>query len=408
MIDLEHSPLGGSSANRFMTCAGSFLMHREQLRNGEFEEVTSEFAELGTGAHELGAKAIACAVEPYEFLGEEFNGFLAGWPDGIDLDAVSVYFNLCMGILESARERRPSMRRFLLEETIHLPEIHPLLKGTVDFAFWSALDGVDIVDYKNGEGVGVPVVNNRQLLYYAFLAIMSDPWLRAADRETPVRLRIVQPNFYGLYEDPDIWTVTLGFVIDWGHNELLPTMNRLMVEQDILREDFVLGSHCQFCPVTLECPLMQEAYEAYASADEDFIAMLTNEELDRFYAQREAVNRFKTVLERVIYARKVAGAAITSAKLVEKKTARVWRPGAQEALKARFGEKVMTKPEVKSPAQVEKLSSDAKDFVLEWAYKPQAGQLTIAPLSDPRPEAKPRTNAEVFKAHQVAPEDMGF
>lgn len=408
MIDLEHSPLGGSSANRFMTCAGSFLLHREQLRNGEFEEVSSEFAALGTAAHELCAKSVATGMEPYEFLGEEFGGYLAGWPDGISLDAVSVYFNTCVSILQSAKEQNPQRRRFLLEDTIHLPEIHPLLKGTVDFGFWSSLDGVYVIDYKNGEGVAVSVVNNRQLLYYAFLVVMSDPWLRSADRNTPVYLGIVQPNFYGIYEEPEIWIITLGDVIDWGHNELLPAMNRLMITQDIDRSDFVLGSHCQFCPVTLDCPLMQEAFEAYATADEDFIAMLTNEELDRYYTMREAVNRFKTVLERVIYARKITGSEIPSAKLVEKKTARVWRPGAQTALVARFGEKAMTKPEAKSPAQIEKLSSDAKAFVLEWAYKPQAGQLTIAPLSDPRPEAKPRTNAEVFQSHAVSVEDMGF
>jgi hypothetical protein len=105
MIELEHSPLGGSAAHRFMNCEGSFLEQRRQIEAGQFENVESEYAKLGTAAHELGAKAIATGMEPYEFLGEEFNGYLAGWPGGISLDAVQVYFSECMGILARRKEQ---------------------------------------------------------------------------------------------------------------------------------------------------------------------------------------------------------------------------------------------------------------------------------------------------------------
>jgi hypothetical protein len=133
MIELEHSPLGGSAAHRFMNCEGSFLLQRELIEAGELENIESEYAKLGTAAHELGAKAIATETEPYEFLGEMFNGYLAGWPGGISLDAVQVYFSECMGIIA----RRKEHGNLLVEKTIHLPEIHPLLRGTVDFGFWS-------------------------------------------------------------------------------------------------------------------------------------------------------------------------------------------------------------------------------------------------------------------------------
>src|SRR5690606_21948307 len=126
-----------------------------------------------------------------EFLGEEFNGYVVGSPGGISLDAVHAYFNECMGILAARKERG----NVLIETTIHLPEIHPLLRGTVDFGFWSSLDGIFLRDYKNGEGVGVAATNNRQLLYYAFLMVMNDAWLRAGPRDTHVSLGIVQPNF---------------------------------------------------------------------------------------------------------------------------------------------------------------------------------------------------------------------
>lgn len=382
-------------------------MQREQIEAGQFENIESEYAKLGTAAHELGAKAIATGLEPYEFLGEEFGGYLAGWPDGISLDAIQVYFSECMGILA----RRKEQGHMLLEETIHLPEIHPLLRGTVDFGFWSMSDGILLRDYKNGEGIGVSAPMNKQLLYYGFLMILKilqDG--HGLPREMPVSLGIVQPNFYGVFEAPDIWETTVGVVLDWGNNDLLPRMKKLSLTRydDVKDADFVPGEHCQFCPVLLDCPKMQEAFVAYAEAEEDFIAMLTDEELDKFYSMREPARRFMKSLETTVHHRLVTGGKIPNAKLVEKRVARVWRPGAHAALKETFGDTAFTSPEVKSPAQIEKLSSRGKEMALEWGYKPESAGLSVAPLTDPRPEAKPRSNAAVFEGHAQSLEEAGF
>lgn len=405
MIELEHSPLGGSAAHRFMNCDGSFLLQRELIEDGQLENVESEYAKLGTAAHELGAKAIATGMEPFEFLGEEFNGYLAGWPDGISLDAVQIYFSECMGILA----RRKEQGHMLLEDTIHLPEIHPLLRGTVDFGFWSMLDGIFLRDYKNGEGIGVSAPGNKQLLYYGYLMvlkILSDG--HQLPREMPVSLGIVQPNFYGIFEAPDIWETTVGFVLDWGETVLIPRMWELTDRVSPDEDDFRPGDWCQFCPVLLECPKMQQAFVEYANADEEFIAMLTDADLDRFYKMREQARRFMKALETTVHHRLVGGSKIPSAKLVEKRVARVWKPGAAAALKAAFGDQAFTSPEIKSPAQIEKLSSRGKELALEYGYKPESAGLSVAPLDDPRPEAKPKTNAEVFKSHGQSLEEAGF
>lgn len=408
MIELEHSPLGGSAAHRFMNCDGSFLLQRELIEAGQLENVESEYARLGVAAHELGAKAIATGTEPYEFLGEMFSGYIAGWPGGISLDAVQVYFSDCMGILARRRE----LGNMLLEDTIHLPHIHPLFKGTVDFGFWSPSDGIWLRDYKNGEGIGVKAPGNKQLLYYGFLMIskiLDDGGDLPLDM--PVSLGIVQPNFYGVFEEPDVWETTVKFVMDWGMNELLPRMNELTntPREAWFHDDaFKPGEWCQFCPVLLDCPKMQKAFIEYANGEEDFIAMLTDEELDGFYSQRENARRFMNALENTVRHRLMSGSAIPSAKLVEKRVNRVWAPGAVAALKAAFGDKAFTEPQVKSPAQIEKLSSRGKALALEYGYKPESHGLSVAPLSDPRPEAKPKTNAEVFKGHAQSLTDAGF
>jgi hypothetical protein len=167
-------------------------------------------------------------------------------------------------------------------------------------------------------------------------------------------------------------------------------------------EDAVPGEHCQFCPVLLECPKMQKAYRTYAEASEDFVTMLTNEELDELYAQRDYARRFSKALETVVHARLMTGSKIPSAKLVAKQTARVWKPGGVAAIQAAFGAKAFKPSEPLSPAGVEKLSSRGKELALEWGYKPDSNGLVVAPITDRRPEAKRTGNAEIFAAHAAA------
>lgn len=401
MIELEHSPLGGSSAHRFINCAFSFLKHREELEDGTFEDVPSRFAALGTAAHLLAATCLATDVEPYEYLGEDFDGFLVGWPDGIGLDAVQVYTNECRSIMERCGYDGLA----IVEKTYHMPDIHPLLKGTVDFGYLSPAHGLFLRDYKNGEGIGVAAPNNVQLLYYAFLLVLAMRQAGATLPDaTPVNVGIVQPNFYGLYEDADCWILTAGEVARWGETVLLPVMwERFNAPRETPTEaDANPGDHCQFCPVLLECPKMQKAFRAYADASEDFVTMLTNEELDGFYVMRDHARRFMNVLETTIHARLTTGGKIPSAKLVEKQTARVWKPGGVAAIEAAFGAKAYKPKEPLSPAGVEKLSSRGKELALEYGYKPESAGLVVAPLSDRRPEAKPRGNAGVFEQHALA------
>jgi hypothetical protein len=143
---------------------------------------------------------------------------------------------------------------------------------------------------------------------------------------------------------------------------------------------------------------MQKAFRTYADASEDFVSMLTNEELNELYSQREYARRFMNVLEHTVHARMMTGAKIPSAKLVEKQTARVWKPGGEAAIKATFGEKAYVK-KILSPAGVEKLSTRGKELALEYGYKPESAGLVVAPITDRRPEAKPRGNAGVFAEH---------
>lgn len=407
MIELEHSPLGGSGANRFMKCAGSFLLHRSLLEAGEFENIESEFARLGTAAHEVGALCLQKQKEPYEFIGWKVGPYTVG--QEIDPNALAVYVNECERIYP-----RDGKGTAVIETTFHRPNIHPLLKGTVDFGYWSAKRGLHIRDYKNGEGVGVAAPNNKQLLYYGYTMAESYAWLgENAPKDLPVTLGIVQPNFYGVFEAPDVWETKLGHVLEWGRDELVPHMKKLSATKDIHESDFVPGDHCQFCPVILECPKAQKAYQAMVKGSDEIIvlqdktesiAMLTNEELDAYYGQITLAGKFINALKTTVQARLIGGARLENAKLVEKRTNRVWKQGAQTELVKAFGEHAWKPKEIKSPAGIEKLSSRGKEMAVEWGYKPDANGVTVAPMDDPRAAAVPvSTNQRVFAHLTVTP-----
>ena len=136
--------------------------------------------------------------------------------------------------------------------------------------------------------------------------------------------------------------------------------------------------------------------------------MLTDQELDEFYAVREDARRFMKVLDDTVKARLVGGSDIPSAKLVETRTNRTWKSGAEVALKTALGKHAYEPSKLKSPAQIEKLSSRGKDLALEYGFKPDATRLSLAPIDDPRPAAKGSANERVFKNFGQSNEELGW
>ena len=115
----------------------------------------------------------------------------------------------------------------------------------------------------------------------------------------------------------------------------------------------------------------------------------------RQYPLLEAVKHYIRALEGDAFRRLNLGAEITGLKLVHKKANRVWSTGAEAKLKAALGEDVFTMPELKSPAEVEKLGVAAKPLVKELAYTPDSG-LTVAFADDTRVAVKVKTASERF------------
>jgi Protein of unknown function (DUF2800) len=380
MADETHSPLGASGAERWLNCPGSFKLCQTA------ECVTSDHAELGTAAHILAAECINGNRDAWEFIGREPDaetGYGVGYAENeIDPDAVQEYVDMARLLLHDATKKGVE---YVLGRN-YRPNKY--FWGTADLLALHE-DRLVVADFKYGVGVNVPAEDNPQLLYYAWGAI-NELYDIDLPEDFAVELIICQPRA-AFGEHRKVWKTTVGYVTKWAQETLLPGMERA-IEGD---ETLAMGDHCQFCDAKLICPLMQDAFLQH---DQPEPTTLADADLDKFYAILPQVKMFSKALEAKAQARLTEGAELTSAKLVAMRTTRTWKDGAEKALASELGEDAF-KRDLKSPAQVEKLSARYKSFVAEWAYLPEATGYRVAPASDPAPAVNP--NAELEKLSKM-------
>jgi hypothetical protein len=271
---------------------------------------------------------------------------------------------------------------------------HPGFYGRLDFGAWGT-DETVVEDFKFGEGIVVEPDENPQMKYYAYGLIRGRIDAGAHVRSDRVfKLRICQPRAW--HPDGPIreWTTTAGEIIHWGETELLPAMLRAEVDMTLDPGDW-----CRFCPAKLFCPMLDALFGAAAKADPNVVPNFGQQRMAREYAQRGAVKFYLKALEDEVYRRNMLGNTVPGTKLVLKKANRVWDGSAEDLAKTQFGAEALTPAELKSPAEFEKISAAAKNFVKEHAYMPQNG-LTVALESDTKPAVKVEKSADIF-AHLI-------
>jgi hypothetical protein len=375
----EHSPLGASSAERWMRCPGSVAL-KQALGSGA--DIESEYAAEGTLAHALGAHCLNNGLDCWEAMAE--------FPTVTSemADAVQSY-------LDYARDLCSFTAPSLVEHRVANPAFHKDMFGTLDFATLEP-SRVEFVDYKHGVGVAVDVEENVQLRYYAFALISGETWpadLPRISDMAKIKLTIVQPR--GFHPEGPIrsWVVTAGEIRNWAYNELHGAMKRAG------EHTFSLGEHCRFCPAKLVCPAMRHlgADAALAQHEAATLPDAGDEWLGAWYGRLSQLKMFIKAIEGETSKRALAGKTIPGVKLVYGRVDRVWKPEAP--LETVFGTAAWEPAKLRSPAQIEALPG-GKDFCAEYAEKPKAG-LTVAPESDRRTAQKALTNEEVFAGVEI-------
>ena len=402
-----HSPLGASSAERWMNCPGSVAL----IKSLNLEETDEpEYRGLGIAAHEVGAYCLKNKLDAWEVIGEKFYEYEV---DQAMAQAIQVYIDVCRPLMEResaviyiehglAYQQADGRVTEILD-----PRADSLLKryfyGTGDFGAARPADKyLDVIDYKHGEGIDVDVEGNPQLMYYAFGFLQMHP-----EVET-VRLRIVQPRI-GYAAPVKTWIVRADYIRDWVADKLVPAMQ--LTEMDGGELD--AGSWCRFCPAKLICPLQASLFGAANKANPKELITLSDQTIGRSYQYIAAVKAYIKALEEEAFRRLNIGGQIPGIKLVPKKANRVFKTGAvteerdgeivtlynsvAEMMKDKLGADAMHPAELRSPAEMEKLGAVAKELVREFAYTPMTG-LTVAVDTDKRGAVKVETTEQAFAA----------
>ena len=352
----EHSPLGASSAERWMSCPGSVTLISALKASPDYVEDDPDYRRDGTQAHALAAHCLEADIDAWQADETQFPELTAEM-----MGAVQEYLDFVRSL--------PGKRE--VEVRVHLPDFHPSFFGTLDCVVVGP-GSLHIIDYKHGVGVVVDAEDNPQLKYYA--RGRFDPWLKD---DAPVKLTIVQPRAFHPDGTIRTWETTVGEIRRWAEEELRPAM-----EATADFEYLEMGQHCRFCPAKMVCPAF------------DGLARRALAGVRVTYDEAQQLKMLVRAVEDKAYADLIAGKdpAEVGAKLVNKRSIRVWKENAPVV--DRFGEDAWKPRDLRSPAEVEKLPR-GKDFVAEFAYTPENGY-TVASLTDKKPAVKVKTLEEKY------------
>jgi len=268
-----------------------------------------------------------------------------------------------------------------------------------------------IFDYKFGRGIEVYPENNTQMLCYALGEYHAlDPAEQDLD---VVELVVVQPRTPGGALERS-WVITDLDLLMWGDKVLKPAVEAIVSGQAD-SEPFVTGLHCRFCPAAAHCPGLKE--RAMKSAVQQFVlpagqaaGELSDDELGAAMVENEMIQLRIDAVAAEALKRAQAGRKIRYHKLVAKRAVRQWKDPLTAAIWLReHGNETpdwYTKPELKSPAQIEKLIDKRQHQPMnaEIVTKESTGT-SLVRESDPRAEVSVLDAAESFSDIPKTPID---
>lgn len=399
----KHAKRSASSAHRWMNCAGSIAMSE-----GE-PNTSSAAAEAGTEAHAYLDLALRdddelCKhVERYDsgvgftFGYEDHGRQQVGIVDPEMNEAVDVALERVVEITKAFGE----VINISSELRVNLEHIRPDMFGTADIVILgkvkkSGPTRLVVIDYKHGF---TPVrlvednVVNPQLMFYGAAAL---EYFKEYNIDE-VQLEVIQPRCFEV-DSVQTEVYPADFVRKWSENELWEAA----VATEAPDAPLKAGGWCRFCPALHKCP--EALRESSALAKTDFAGVeeprpvrpetLTVRQLSQILCRAPIFDAWLRQCEAHAASLIARGTDVPGFKLVRKKTNRRFPDeltGNPRKLAKALGVPVTAlygEPELRSPAQMEKVSKAVKEAVARISVKPE-GEATLAAESDRREALAP-------------------
>lgn len=371
-----HSPLGPSSAERWLNCPGSVLATKD------LPDTESEYSAEGTAAHQLAEGCQKTDRPAKHFLGKKISvGEFTFTVDQEMVDGVQAYLDYVNDLPgESFSEVR-----------LHFNEWVPDGFGTGDDI---RIDGEDcyVTDLKYGKGVQKWAKDNPQMMLYALGVLHDYSWLYPNIKR--FHLAIVQPRL----DHIDEWKIHTVNLVDWAEKVVRPAAELALAPG----APFKAGEWCQFCKIKSTCKARAESVFAAVVGDFEDLdaaastattqysspAVLTNDQIAKLLEALPNVKRWTKDLERHARQEVMHGHPVGDFKLVAGRASREWEGDLEEVAEALSAEGVpddkLWERELISPAAAEKIIGK-KNALLVSKVKKVAGKPTLVPGSDKRP-----------------------
>lgn len=374
-----HALLGASKASQWINCPPSARAQEN------IPDKRSEYADEGTGAHELSElilrrRLTPCNSAERKRLDKAISDFKAGNQYyGPEMeDAVAAYVEVVEERFMAAKARSADAV-ILLEERLDFTEWVPDGYGTGDVVLIS--DGVlEIIDLKYGKGVPVSAIGNPQLRLYGLGAWSNWNYLYSINE---VIMTIVQPRLDSVSTD----TVPLVELIEWAETVVKPAA----ALADAGEGEFKAGDHCRWCKVKGSC--RARADENLKTLEHEFRdpALMSPEEIGSILFVAEQLQTWAKDVQDYAFEQAKSGNKIPHWKLVEGRSNRSIRDkdAARAALEAAKiePEKYLKPQEMFGIGELEKkIGKKELAELLDGLIVKPPGKPVLVPETDKRPE----------------------
>lgn len=359
-----HAKYSPSSAERWMNCPGSIALSKNAPKSPD-----NKWSIQGTLAHTV----FECAVTGQSFKKKTGADFPKVSRDMIE-HATKAW--------ETIQGEALAFDEVLTEEKVKMPHIHEEFGGTLDLALVEYRGELWVIDYKYGVSF-VPAQDNLQLISYA-VGLLK----KLGTDFTKVNLGISQPRAFS--EDGPFRFVPMEVneVLSWEGK-----FKRAIDKCEKPNAPLNPGKWCHWCPASTFCPAISTKSLKSAQAefsDETGKVKLPEpqsiKDIGKALAAFEHIETWMSAVKNYAFDQANAGVKIPGWKLVAKRGQRAWideKVVERDAMKLKFVGKIFTEPELKSPAQLEKVLG--KEWVNKYCETKSSG-MTLVSDDDKRME----------------------
>ena len=363
----QHSSIvGGSTAKRVIACPGSVALVQQMP-----PQPSSKYADEGTLLHNAIADVLDNGAPPASHIGTSYQGVTL---------TDELFEAKLIPALQALDEVDPHKEMvFQVEAVVGFGDALPGVFGSADLIGRIGRRAI-VLDWKFGSGVGVGAEENAQAMFYAAAAMRTEETRWAFKGADEIELIIVQPAHAPHHVKR--WTTTPGRILNF-ERELFAAVKAALGPDPT----FASGDHCRWCAAKAICPLVTGSVERAVRTS---VQALDADKIAAYLAQTDLLEQWIADVRGLSQKMMEEGVRVPGYKLVPKRATRKWlsEEGATRALlELGLAEEELTETSLLSPAKVEKVLKKRKLALPSDLVVSVSTGNTIAPESDPRPEA---------------------